>query len=536
MSTPIEPGGNADQVPGLELRNFTVQVAGRTLIEPTSLRLPGGGLSVLVGGSGAGKSVLLRILAGLLPRDGDTIQWQGDILRADGEALGRVGILFQQFALFDELGPVGNVEFASDHRRDPSRAPKRTPPGWLDELRVPRGVHVANLSGGQRQRLALARTLAADPEVILYDEPTSGLDAASARQVAELIQQTQRAERRTSLVVTHDYPNLLPVAEHVVILDAATRELRVVPPDEWHRVPELMEPVATKGSVQGKRPGGSDEEASARPGPLARIGAAGSDLLAATGGTVVAGLQLPMQLIPRWPRVRWGLRFFGHYLRLVAGPSAFFYLLLAGMIAGFTTTYFTFRFLPQELYTKPLLLEDLLSSIGFALYRVLTPVLAAILIAARCGAAVAADVGVKRYGAQVDALATLGVRPAAYLYTPILLAFLVGVPALEWVSYQAARYTSLAVFAATHPEQGPHFWHVHFTRQLYEAGSSFHGGTGWLLLKLVAGALGVGAIAYHQGIARKESASDVSHAITRTVLAATLWVLVVQFVVALFEF
>ena len=70
-----------------------------------------------------------------------------------------------------------------------------------------------------------------------------------------------------------------------------------------------------------------------------------------------------------------------------------------------------FRFLPFASYTKPLLIEDLLTSMGFALYRIFVPVLATILIAARCGAAVASDVGGKSYGHQIDALRTLGVRP-----------------------------------------------------------------------------------------------------------------------------
>lgn len=511
-------------LPALVLEDFAVQIAGRPLIERTSLRLPGGGLSVLIGGSGAGKSVLLRILAGLLPPDGEVITWQGKIGLDNGEPLGRIGIVFQQFALFDEQDPAGNVRFAIDHRRDLTLPPARSAQQWLDELRVPGDVHVANLSGGQRQRLALARTLAADPNVILYDEPTSGLDAASAEQVAKLIQATQREDGRTSLVVTHDYPNLLPVAEHVIILDAAERRLKVVPRESWPQIRELLEPVQRSGAKA------SD---SVTKGALGRAVVGAFDV---TGTALISALRLPLDLVPRWPRFIWGLRFLAHYLRLVAGPSAVVYLVLAGLIAGFTTTYFTFRFLPQELYTKPLLLEDLLSSIGFALYRVLTPVLATILIAARCGAAVAADVGVKRYGAQVDALATLGVRPAAYLYTPILLAFLIGVPILEWISYQAARYASLAVFTATHPDQGPHFWHVHFTSRLHVPGQWWFVGSGWLLIKLIAGALGIGAIAYRQGIHRKESASDVSDGITRTVLSATLWVLVVQFVVALLEF
>jgi ABC-type transporter Mla maintaining outer membrane lipid asymmetry permease subunit MlaE len=209
---------------------------------------------------------------------------------------------------------------------------------------------------------------------------------------------------------------------------------------------------------------------------------------------------------------------------------------MSGLIIGFTSTYFTFKFLPFELYTKPLLLEDLLASIGFALYRVLVPVLATTLIAARCGAAVAADVGVKRYGSQMEALQTLGVRPRAYLLTPILLAFVVGTPLLEGLAYWAAQAVSLVSFVATHAEHGPYFWDLYFASRLRQPGSWFYDGFGWLMLKTVACGLGVGLIAYYRGARPKQSASDVSDGITSTVLWATLYVLVVHFTIAFYEF
>jgi ABC-type transporter Mla maintaining outer membrane lipid asymmetry permease subunit MlaE len=211
-------------------------------------------------------------------------------------------------------------------------------------------------------------------------------------------------------------------------------------------------------------------------------------------------------------------------------------LIIAGLIAGFVTTYFTLRFIPFALYTKPLLLEDLIASIGFALYRVLVPVLATVLIAARCGAAVAADVGVKRYGHQTDALQTLGVRPASYLLTPILYAFLIGTPCLTLLAYLSARWIGVATFMATHPDAGPYFWQLHLDRLLRDPGSWWLEGSGWLLGKTLLCGLGTGLIAYWQGIRPKASASAVSHSITATVLWSTLYVLVVHFLTALLEF
>lgn len=520
----------------VRLEGLNVTAGSKVLLRDTNVQMPAGKITVIVGGSGAGKSVLLRILSGLLPPHGQVITWSGHVGHDRGQPLGRVGIVFQQFALFDELSPLENVQFAIDHRRDPTAPPVQTADQWLEELRVPTDIPVAALSGGQKQRLAIARTLAADPELVLYDEPTSGLDAASGRQVAGRIAQTQQAHGRTSVVVTHDYETLLPIADHVLLLDSDQQQLIAVPREAWPEIPSRMKPVQRNG----------DRSSQAEPLPKRRplfnarrcLLSAGTgliDFLSVTGTALEAALRLPLDLIPAWPRVRWGLRFLLHYLRLVCGPSAWVYVMIAGIIVGFTGTYFTFRFLPYSLYTKPLLLEDLLTAIGFALYRVLVPVLATTLVAARCGAAVAADVGVKKYGSQIEAIATLGVRPTAYLLTPIVLAFIIGTPILQWLAFQTASAVSLVVFSFLHPEHGPYFWKLHFEAELIGSGW-LPKGAYWLLLKTIGSGAGVGAICYYRGARPKESAADVSHAITSTVLWATLYVLLVHFVVAFCEF
>jgi len=521
----------------LVLSDLTVRADGKVLLDSTAAEMPAGKITVIVGGSGAGKSVLLRILSGLIPQAGQVITWQGHVGHDNGQPLGRVGIVFQQFALFDELSPTGNVQFAIDHRRDRRQPAAQSAAAWLDELRVPTDVPVAALSGGQKQRLAIARTLAADPELVLYDEPTSGLDAASGRQVAQLIRRTQTLHQRTSIVVTHDYETLLPIADHVYLLDSDQKQLLAVAPEDWAQIPDMMKPVQRHPSVE--EGDGQTDTVAERPRTwntwMSRIGNHVGDFFSVTGTALAAGLRLPLDMVPVWSRVRWGLRFLLHYLQLVCGPSAWVYVIISGIIVGFTTTYFTFKFLPYTLYTKPLLLEDLLTAIGFALYRVLVPILATTLVAARCGAAVAADVGVKQYGSQIEAISTLGVRPRSYLLTPILIAFMIGTPLLEWLAYQAARIVSLISFTAAHPDVGPHFWKLHFEAELVGNGW-LPSGAYWLMVKTVAAGLGVAAIAYYRGSRPKQSATDVSHAITSTVLWATLYVLLVHFAVAFYEF
>lgn len=512
----------------LRLVDLHIEAGERVLLEDVTVTIPAGKITVIVGGSGAGKSVLLKTVAGLVRRSEGPISWRGTIELGNADPkhnVPRIGIVFQQFALFDELSPTANVQFAIDHRSDRRRKPIQSAKAWLDELGVPSRTAVSNLSGGQKQRLAIARTLAADPDIVLYDEPTSGLDAASGRKVAELIRQTQSAHRRTSIVVTHDYETLLPIADEVLLLDSDQKQLVSVPRDQWDQIPDRMQAVDTSES---------DSEDVVTISQTAT--ATAESFFSSTGSALITAARLPLDLLPIFPRPRWGIRFLMHYLRLVGGPSAWIYLILAGLIVGFTATYFTFRFLPFRVYSQPLLIDELLASIGFSLYRILVPVLATVLIAARCGAAVAADVGVKQYGGQVDALKTLGVASKAYLLVPIVIAFVIATPMLEWLSFSAARLISLVTFNETHPTVGPYFWDQYFFRNLRTDDSFGLFGWRWVLLKNVLCGVGTATIGYYRGLAPKKSASDVSNAITSTVLWTTLYVLVVHFAVALIEF
>jgi ABC-type transporter Mla maintaining outer membrane lipid asymmetry ATPase subunit MlaF/ABC-type transporter Mla maintaining outer membrane lipid asymmetry permease subunit MlaE len=521
----------------VELRDLRVLAGGRVLLERAAARFEPGQITLIVGPSGAGKSLLLRVLAGLITSQDQDIQVRGRVLFDQQDVLpqrGRVsaGVVFQNFALFDELTPLDNVRFAHAHRTNHrAAAGDSSPEALLNELRVPQNVRTASLSGGQRQRLAIARTLAYDPDVILYDEPTSGLDAATAEQVAGLIAATHETHRKTSIIVTHDYEALAPIADAIYLLDPLARELRPVPKNQWA---DLRRQLHT-GPLEDEPPLDASDWAAARRAAgdlLARLG----DFFSGTSRVVEEALLTPLRLLPVWRSPAWGWRVSWNYLKLVADPSAWLYLMISGAIIGFVATYFTFRFLPYAKYTEPLLIENLLASLGFALYRILVPVLALILIAARCGAAVASDVGGKSYGQQLDALRSLGVRPARYLLTGILYAFLIGAPLLVAIGYATATVTSLVVFTAIRPERGPDFWNLHYHRDLLVPGEVLYQGTHWLLAKVLLCGLGIAMVAYHRSARPKYSSRDVSAGITSTILGSTLWVLVVNFAFAFFEF
>jgi ABC-type transporter Mla maintaining outer membrane lipid asymmetry permease subunit MlaE len=206
------------------------------------------------------------------------------------------------------------------------------------------------------------------------------------------------------------------------------------------------------------------------------------------------------------------------------------------VIAGFVSTHCVFKFLPHRVYTEPLISDELLNGLGFALYRILVPVLMTVLVAARCGAAVASDVGSRGYSRAIDAMRSMGASPERYLLTSILHAFAVATPILIGIAFLAARATSLVVFVYNHPEHGPHYWDGNFHRDLRIPGDFLYRGTPWLLAKLLVSGVGVGIIAYRMGMRPKYSGVDVSRGITSTIIAATLHVLLVHFAFAFLEF
>jgi ABC-type transporter Mla maintaining outer membrane lipid asymmetry permease subunit MlaE len=210
---------------------------------------------------------------------------------------------------------------------------------------------------------------------------------------------------------------------------------------------------------------------------------------------------------------------------------------IAGVIAGFVATYFTFKFLPKKQWSEQLVLDDVLPSLGFALYRVIVPVLATILIAGRTGAALASDIGNRVYLQKIAAMRTLGARSESYVDTASLWANVLGTLVLAAIAFWSAAATSLAVFAWTQPALTPFYWATHFFTKL----GTFHMGVGargwyWVLAKLVISGAGTAFVAQEAGLRPKKSAAEVSKAITATVYWATLFVLLVHLGFAFYEF
>lgn len=541
MSVPDRSAGSPDSLPPagsvvrgtrVDVRDLTVLAGDRILLQDASVVFPAGELILLLGWSGVGKSVLLRILAGLIGPAHAGIRYSGTIdfvsetgsHREERDSTHPVAVVFQNFALLDELSPLQNVQIALDHSRGKPSAEKHRAESLLSELRVPTDRPVTVLSGGQQQRLAIARAIAPETDVVLYDEPTSGLDARTAQQVADVIRDIQQSHRRTSIVITHDYETLRRIADRIILLDHSQQKLVELPEDVWDQLPAVL----------GSPPIVSSE---VKPRSLkVDLQNAVQRFLAGSGSFVEELLLLPLALLPIWRSARWGLRYTWYYIRLVAGPSACIYVAVAGMILGFVAQDFVFRYLPFRQFSEPLLSENLLHATGFSLYRFLVPILSTILIAARSGAAVASDVGSKVYGNQLDAMRTLGVDPLRTLRTPVLYAFLLGTPFLAFLSYAVAAVAASFAFLLTHAELGIGFWDAHFHKELIQPTGFLYKGTEWLLAKLLTCGLGIAVISWRCAVTPKLSGAEISHGVTRTILWATLFVLFVHFGYSLFEF
>jgi len=216
----------------LTVENVTMQFGSQPVLRGIDLAVVGGQTLVVIGESGCGKTVLLKILIGLLrPTLGRVIfdgkEWARLPEKAIAKQRLRFGYLFQGAALFDSLTVFENIAFGL-------RAQGGRPDGEIQEI-VRQRLHEvglpptalskkpAELSGGMKKRVGLARALALSPEVMLYDEPTTGLDPIMTDVINELILQTRSQHPVTSIVVTHDMKTVHKVADRIVMLYPLSR-------------------------------------------------------------------------------------------------------------------------------------------------------------------------------------------------------------------------------------------------------------------------------------------------------------------------
>lgn len=222
------------------------------------LKIPLGQITVIIGYSGTGKSVLLKHVLGLLKPTSGSIKVFGDeITEMDMDRLTlmrqKYGMLFQYAALFDDMTALENVIFPlKEHRSQFSKAKmieiarQRLKDSGLDEKHF--NKLPAEMSGGMRKRVGLARALALDPEILIYDEPTTGLDPVLTEMVDNLIVSTHNLRKgTTSIVVSHDLYAAFRIADHVAMLDSGRVLLYGTPEDFLNSDIDLVKRFVSKG-------------------------------------------------------------------------------------------------------------------------------------------------------------------------------------------------------------------------------------------------------------------------------------------------
>ena len=213
--------------PKIRIRGLSKAFGEKQVLDGIDLDVPAGTSLVVIGGSGSGKSVLLKCILGLIEPDAGTIEIDGrDVLnlpREEQEKLrARIGMLFQNGALFDSLPVWENVCFGLLALRRVSRAEAREKAGeFLAQVGLAASVgelSPSELSGGMQKRVALARAIAAQPDIMFFDEPTTGLDPIMGAVIDGLIVECVKGLGSTAVAITHDMASAKRIGDHAAML------------------------------------------------------------------------------------------------------------------------------------------------------------------------------------------------------------------------------------------------------------------------------------------------------------------------------
>jgi phospholipid/cholesterol/gamma-HCH transport system ATP-binding protein len=202
-----------DQEPIISIKGLYKSFGDKDVLKDINLEISKGENMVVLGRSGSGKSVLIKILVGLLSFDKGTVKVFGkEVDKLSGKDLDalrlRIGFSFQNSALYDSMNVRQNLEFPlTMNKKDVNKGEvKKAVEEVLEAVGLKEKINEmpGDLSGGQRKRIGIARTLILKPEIMLYDEPTSGLDPITSEEINKLINDVQKKYNTTSIIITHD--------------------------------------------------------------------------------------------------------------------------------------------------------------------------------------------------------------------------------------------------------------------------------------------------------------------------------------------
>jgi phospholipid/cholesterol/gamma-HCH transport system ATP-binding protein len=242
----------------IEVHDLYKSFGQKAVLKGVDLAIERGETMVIIGGSGSGKSVLIKHMIGLLAPDRGSVTIGGeDLTGAKDEDLNRIrrrfGMLFQSAALFDSMPVWQNVGFGLiEHLHLPRPKVRDAAQEKLEMVGLPDVLDLmpAELSGGMRKRVGLARAIAMDPEILLYDEPTTGLDPIMADVINRLIRALQERLKVTSVVITHDMVSAYHVGDRLAMLYQG-RIIEIGTPDEIRGSENAIVHQFVTGSSEG---------------------------------------------------------------------------------------------------------------------------------------------------------------------------------------------------------------------------------------------------------------------------------------------
>jgi phospholipid/cholesterol/gamma-HCH transport system ATP-binding protein len=212
---PFSSNGHGRPVPAIEFRDVHLWFDEHKVLDGLSFKVMGGETKIILGGSGGGKSTLIKLVLGLLKPDEGRVLVDGEDITDYGEAemmrvRGKIGMVFQEGALFDSLSVYENVAFRLHEQGLPEEEVESEVRQMLRFVGLEEAIEKfpAELSGGMRRRVGIARALVGGPKIVLFDEPTAGLDPPTSRIICELAMKLRDLEDVASLFVTHEMNNL----------------------------------------------------------------------------------------------------------------------------------------------------------------------------------------------------------------------------------------------------------------------------------------------------------------------------------------